>query len=505
MTKTPVTLTGEMGSNLEGRSGEAVRQQGRRTVSLRHGVGLFTAVVVLSVMAACTAHSDDASGPVVTTLVLPPVADPADIPTESVGYEDPQPAVQDDTGPPQHESAPDDRHLRAEKVEGGEASPPDETPVADPGVEVAEVSPTNSGTPDPETSTTDSQESPDTVVAGTVPDRRPGPVAMPQSALGGHWLLNNIQVSGSYRPDMSVQVDDGVTKALVAGTVGSRPQVHVLAGNAGQKLEAALVAPPGVSLEVRHGDEVLYAGHDEPRRMEATLAGEGELLLSVGSSVEEPGQYVLSIRIGPPDPEPVVPSSSSTRTASRRRIQPGDVVFLTFDDGPNPTHTPQVLDILARHGARATFFVIGSLVEKFPDIFQRIVSEGHTVANHTWRHENLAGLTKAEFDETISRTEEILGPHATPCLRPPYAATNRHTREWAAEYGLDVHLWSVSANDWLGLNATEIADRIVSQVTGGSVVLMHDGGGNRTQTVRGLDMLLDRLADLDLRYEPLCV
>ena len=109
-----------------------------------------------------------------------------------------------------------------------------------------------------------------------------------------------------------------------------------------------------------------------------------------------------------------------------------------------------------------------------------------------------------EFDRTISRTQEILGEHATPCLRPPYAATGKHTREWAAEHGLEVYLWSVSANDWLGLNAQEIADRIVSQVTDGSIVLMHDGGGNRPQTVRGLEMVLERLSDRGVRYEPLC-
>ena len=180
--------------------------------------------------------------------------------------------------------------------------------------------------------------------------------------------------------------------------------------------------------------------------------------MNVVSSGGESTDYELTIEVLPPET--------------------GPVVYLTFDDGPHPSNTPQMLDILARHGARATFFVLGSLVERHPDLFQRIVSEGHTVANHTWNHENLARLSRAEFDKTISRTQEILGDHATPCLRPPYAATGTHTREWAADYGLEVFLWTVSANDWLGLNAWEIADRIVSQVTDGSIVLMHDGGGN---------------------------
>ncbi len=336
-------------------------------------------------------------------------------------------------------------------------------------------------------------DNPDPVVA------RPGP------PVGGSEIPANIRISSSYRPDTNVRVDGEVIQAVVSGTIDTGTQVYTVVGDAGRKLEAVLVAPPGMKLTVRHGNEILEADDDVTQRLETVLTGDGVLFLSVEPSNGAVGDYELTIRIGLPDPEPAPsPAPATRKTPSRPRIGPGDIVYLTFDDGPNPRHTPEVLDLLARYGARATFFVVGSLVEKYPDVFQRIVTEGHTVANHTWRHENLAKLNKEEFDETISRTEEILGEHATPCLRPPYAATGSHTREWAAEYGLDLHLWSVSANDWLGLTGEEIADRIVSQVTHGSVVLMHDGGGNRTQTVRGLAMLLDRLSDLDLDYQPLC-
>ena len=211
------------------------------------------------------------------------------------------------------------------------------------------------------------------------------------------------------------------------------------------------------------------------------------------SSLDDFNDYALTLHVVPPAP-------ASTRSS----IEPGSVVYLTFDDGPDPRNTPHILDILARYNARATFFVVGRLVAGYPDLFQRIISEGHTVANHTWNHENLAKLSREEFDRTISRTEEILGDHATPCLRPPYAATARHTRAWAAEHGLEVHLWSVSANDWEGLDGEAIADRILTRITDGSVVLMHDGGGNRAQTVRGLEIILEELAWHRLRYEPLC-
>lgn len=315
--------------------------------------------------------------------------------------------------------------------------------------------------------------------------------------------VHDILLSAADRPDIEVRVDGGEIHAVVTGSIGSRPQIYSLDGAAGQTLEAALLAPPGAWLEVRLGDEVVHGAEEQVQEVGTVLATGGELRLSVVSAGQDPGVYELTIHLLPPVPEPI--PEVQVPTVGRARIESGSVVYLTFDDGPHPTHTLDALDILARHGARATFFVVGSLVEKYPDVFQRIVSEGHTVANHTWRHENLTGLSRSEFDETIGRTQDILGAYATPCLRPPYAATGRYTREWATEHGLDVHLWTVSANDWLGLNASEIADRIVSQVTGGSVVLMHDGGGNRTQTVKGLEMILARLTDLHLRYEPLCV
>lgn len=315
----------------------------------------------------------------------------------------------------------------------------------------------------------------------------------------------NILLSGPYRPDIDVRFDGGEIRAIVTGTVGlQRRQVYEVEAAAGQRFMAVLDAGPGVWLDLRLGDDVILSEADQRQQAEATLPSGGAWRVSVVASIDDFSDYGLTILVVSPEPEPEPEKPRPVAAPARSGVEPGDIVYLTFDDGPHPSNTPKVLDILARYGARATFFVLGSLVERHPDLFGRIVSEGHTVANHTWGHENLAKLSREEFDRTISRTQEILGEHATPCLRPPYAATGKHTREWAAEHGLEVHLWSVSANDWLGLNAQEIADRIVSQVTDGSIVLMHDGGGNRPQTVRGLEMVLERLSDRGLRYEPLC-
>lgn len=460
-------------------------------MTLRSIAGWLTVLVVSALITACTARSDD------------PVAGSPDVPAEAAGYEEPGPGSGERGGPTEHRPASDGGHSISEPPNTGSTSTPEETRISAPVVGEAGVSAAGAAAPDTEASITGAGSPAETAGAGAALDGRPDPMHDPPgSGIGGPELPDSVRVTGPYRPDMRVWTHDGAIQAVLTGTATSHPEVYTLAVESGQKLEAALTAPPGVSLEVRQGQHVLYVSHAEPRRLETTLAKGGDLWVSVTSSGEEPGEYELTIRIGVSDP---APAPSPSNPVAGGRIQSGDVVYLTFDDGPNPNHTPEVLKILARYGARATFFVVGSLVERYPDIFQQIVAEGHTVANHTWRHENLSGLTREEFDHTIGRTEEILGPYATPCLRPPYAATGSNTRKWAAEHGLDVHLWTVSANDWLGLNATEIADRIVSQVTAGSVVLMHDGGGNRTQTVRGLEMTLERLAGLGLRYEPLCV
>ena len=102
------------------------------------------------------------------------------------------------------------------------------------------------------------------------------------------------------------------------------------------------------------------------------------------------------------------------------------------------------------------------------------------------------------------RTQAVLADRATPCLRPPYGSIDAFTREWAASAGLDLVLWTVDTNDWRRPGAQVIADRIVRGATDEAIVLMH-GGGNRTQTVEGLELALDRLSGRDLRFEPVCI
>jgi len=133
--------------------------------------------------------------------------------------------------------------------------------------------------------------------------------------------------------------------------------------------------------------------------------------------------------------------------SSSLRIPPA-TIHLTFDDGPEPATTPAILDILARYDARATFFVVGRSVAAFPELIERMVNEGHTLGNHTWKHDDLLQLSADEVIETLWRTQLALGEHATPCFRPPFYRFNAEIVNLAASLGLRMILNTGDTDDW---------------------------------------------------------
>ena len=274
---------------------------------------------------------------------------------------------------------------------------------------------------------------------------------------------------------------------------------------------ATLAAPTGVWLEARLGDgAALVRVAERTQRFAVQLPAGGAWTVAVASSRIEPADYQLSVELFPPALGEHIDVRDPAGFWSGVSVSPpavpddGPVVYLTFDDGPHPTYTPRVLDVLARHNARATVFGVGSLAERWPLIIQRIAHEGHTLANHSWSHESLAGVSNAAFDRSVGRTQEILGPLATPCLRPPFWDISRFTEDWANELGLRLVGWSYSPNDWEQTPAEAIADSLVARAAPGAVLLLHDGGGPRSATVRGLDMALERLSDRGFEFNPLC-
>jgi peptidoglycan/xylan/chitin deacetylase (PgdA/CDA1 family) len=170
---------------------------------------------------------------------------------------------------------------------------------------------------------------------------------------------------------------------------------------------------------------------------------------------------------------------------------------LTFDDGPSRTWTPRILDLLRRYDARATFFVVGSAVAAEPSLTRRIAREGHTIGNHTYNHADLTRLSAAGFRAEVSLAQaaiERVAGTTTRLLRPPYGAVNASTRTLAAQAGYKLVLWDVDPQDWRRPGSGSIAARILRDTRPGSLILLHDGGGDRSQTLAALEQVLATLS-----------
>ncbi len=188
---------------------------------------------------------------------------------------------------------------------------------------------------------------------------------------------------------------------------------------------------------------------------------------------------------------------------------PGEpVVALTFDDGPHPTYTPQVLAVLARYGVRATFFELGREAERHPDLVRRVVAEGHVVANHTWDHADLRNLDDAEFAFEIDHTSEVLqavSGQRQVCARPPYGRSDPGVTSRLAARGLTSVVWTADSRDFEKPGVGAIIDSALSGLQPGGIILLHDGGGNRDQTIAALPTIIERILAAGYRIVPICM
>lgn len=187
---------------------------------------------------------------------------------------------------------------------------------------------------------------------------------------------------------------------------------------------------------------------------------------------------------------------------------PGDkVVALTFDDGPHPTYTPPILDILGRYGVRATFFQLGREAERHPDLVRRVVAEGHVVANHTWDHADLRALDDETFawqvDHTTQVLESISGQRQL-CARPPYGRSDPGVTSRLAARALASVVWTSDSRDFEKPGVDAIVDSALDGLQPGGIVLLHDGGGNRDQTIAALPTIIERIQAQGYRIVPVC-
>ena len=183
-------------------------------------------------------------------------------------------------------------------------------------------------------------------------------------------------------------------------------------------------------------------------------------------------------------------------------------VALTFDDGPSPTFTPRILRILKTFEVKATFFMVGSLVERYPDVAKQVVDAGMAVGNHSFQHPNsppFAKLPMGQMEAQIAgghRRLEAVGVEAE-LFRPPGGSWNESVLSAAESVGERTVLWSIDAEDWLSPTPAAIARRVLDHVGPGSIILLHDGGGDRTPTVKALPRILRGLRKMGLAVEAL--
>ncbi|HUI83165.1 MAG TPA: glycosyltransferase [Candidatus Binatia bacterium] len=250
--------------------------------------------------------------------------------------------------------------------------------------------------------------------------------------------------------------------------------------------------PPGQDVDIEGQGEILRI---------QSRPGAGERRISV-----DPDTHLVSDEIFQILPSPYVVSMYGGTPQKR--------VAITFDDGPDPEWTPKILDVLKQKGVKATFFLIGAEAEKYPGLTKRIYNEGHEIGNHTFTHPDISNISKRYFEVELNLTERLfegkLG--VKPVLfRPPYSidqepdtADQVRPLELAQDLGYITVGDKIDPNDWHDnprRSAKEISDDVMANLppcqpgnlSCGNIILLHDGGGNRSQTVVALAMILDNL------------
>jgi peptidoglycan/xylan/chitin deacetylase (PgdA/CDA1 family) len=277
---------------------------------------------------------------------------------------------------------------------------------------------------------------------------------------------------------------------------------------------------PGRLLDVRGGvlqpaafpAEILLNG--EPARRQAKLSVGDSISIEAGSdqtegTVERKARVSGDRQTNPqsylgtaPGYEIVTEGQLSGKVASVTFHRTGHItspkaIALSFDDGPNPKYTPQVLKVLRHFHVSATFFVIGYEAQKYPGLVRKEIARGNVVGTHSWSHpEHFASLDTSQLGKQFSQTDDVMTQIGVdPYLfRPPGGSYDAQVVEIARRYGMRTVLWSVSTNDWVASRtAKEITRSALSHAEPGAIVLMHDGGGDQSATVKALPDIIKGL------------
>jgi polysaccharide deacetylase family sporulation protein PdaB len=181
------------------------------------------------------------------------------------------------------------------------------------------------------------------------------------------------------------------------------------------------------------------------------------------------------------------------------------LVALTFDDGPSPTFTSQILNLLDQYNAKATFFIIGKEAEKYPNLIMREFKEGHEIANHTYSHQEVTEMSeyelKVELRQTHKIIQQIIGEDVK-LFRPTsgYYADYIVRVARSLDYTVIIWTWGQDSRDWTQRNGELIAKRIIKTVKPGDIILFHDRGGDRSNTIKALQIILPVLKEKGYKF-----
>jgi len=186
------------------------------------------------------------------------------------------------------------------------------------------------------------------------------------------------------------------------------------------------------------------------------------------------------------------------------------VVALTFDDGPSLVWTPQILDALKSVNIKATFFMLGQHVQRYPEIARRVAEQGHEIGNHTYDHHGLIYYKPEELDQQVKDTERVIlkvTGEKTKYFRPPKAWITKREQKQLIDLGYETVLWSLNSKDWVTFDDRYIIKYILHHVRPGDIILFHDSGGvfkteggSRKETVKTIPRLVEKLRERGYRF-----